>query len=151
LFRNLFAAICLGGVLLFASGASADIDTPVGSWVRADGKSVFIIAPCGDGLCGRIAGFIIDDPSAPQPVDWRGQPMCNNRIIFVTPELGVRNRWHGTVTNPHNGQVWQALLALVNGNLQFSGYVGVPLFGKTETWTRYEGQIGPDCRLMDAG
>jgi uncharacterized protein (DUF2147 family) len=151
LFRTLLAALCFGGVLVIVPAAMADIDTPVGSWLRADGKTVFVIEPCGTGLCGRIAGFPIDNPSAPPPRDWRGQPICNDEIIAVVPEYGIRNRWHGTVINPHDGKVWQAMLTLVNGQLHFSGYFGVPLFGRTETWTRYTGEIGPNCRLTAAG
>lgn len=158
--RTLFALLCIcGGFLLVPVGfpphamaaAMTGIDTPVGSWLRADGRTVFFIEPCATGLCGIIGGFVIDNPSDPPPMDWRGQPMCGDKIITVSPEYGARNKWHGTIVNPHDGNVWQATLTLINGTLQLRGYFGVPLFGKTETWTRYTGQIGPHCRLIPAG
>ena len=149
--RILLAALCLCGTLLSAPAAKADIDTPIGSWMRADGKTVFVIEACNTGLCGRIAGMSFDHPTDPQPLNWQGQPMCNETIISVSPEYGMRNRWHGSIVNPKNGNVWQAMLTLVNGTLQLRGYFGVPLFGQTETWTPYTGQIGPDCHLIAAG
>lgn len=149
--RILLAALCLCGTLLSAPAAKADIDTPIGSWMRADGKTVFVIEYCNTGLCGRIAGMSFDHPTDPQPLNWQGQPMCNETIISVTPEYGIRNKWHGSIVNPKNGNVWQAMLTLVNGTLKLRGYFGVPLFGQTETWTRYTGQIGAGCHITAAG
>ncbi len=149
--RILLAALCLCGTLLIARAATADTNTPIGSWLRADGKTVFIIEYCSTGLCGRIAGMSFDHPTDPQPLNWQGQPMCNETIISVTPEYGLRNRWHGSITNPKNGNVWQATLTLVNGTLQLRGYFGIPLFGQTESWTPYTGPIGPACHITAAG
>jgi len=129
----------------------AGTDTPIGTWLRADGRTVFDIESCSTGLCGRISGYAIDHPSDPTPVNWRGQPLCGEQIITVSPEYGIRNKWHGSIINPRDGNVWQASLTLVNGSLQLRGYFGVPLFGKTENWTRYTGQIGNDCRIIYGG
>ncbi len=167
--RILFVALSLCGALLLmpppfiASDAVADpatgtagltaaiANTPVGTWLRADGRTVFGIETCATGLCGRIVGFAIDNPNDPAPIDWRGEPLCGEQIITVTPEYGIRNKWHGSIINPRNGNVWQASLTLVNGTLQLRGYFGLPLFGRTESWTPFTGQIGPRCRIMSAG
>ena len=148
--RALFAALVICGGLVIAPAARADTDTPIGTWLRADGRTVFVIDYCNLGLCGRIAGMTFDHPTDPEPVDWRGQPLCNDVIIAVTPEYGTRDKWHGSIVNPKNGNVWQTTLTLVNGTLQLRGYFGVPLFGKTETWTRFSGQIGANCHLTAA-
>jgi uncharacterized protein (DUF2147 family) len=151
LLRILLAALCFCGSLLIVPPARADTDTPVGSWIRADGETVFVIEYCNTGLCGRIAGMSFDHPTDPQPLNWQGQPMCNEKIISVSPEYGMRNQWHGFITNPKSGNVWQATLTLVNGALQLHGYFGLPLFGRTETWTRFTGQIAAQCHISAAG
>ncbi|MBO5995616.1 MAG: DUF2147 domain-containing protein, partial [Acetobacter sp.] len=34
------------------------------------------------------------------------------------------------------------------GVLKLRGYVGIPIFGETHTWTRYKGgAIGPECKM----
>jgi uncharacterized protein (DUF2147 family) len=145
------AAILLSGGTALAAAAAGVATTPVGSWLRGDGKTVFVIQNCPGGLCGHIAGFTLAHPNDPPPLDWRGQSMCGEQIISVTPEMGTRNAWHGTIINPRNGGVWQANLTLVNGTLQLRGYFGITLFGQTETWTPYTGQIGAGCVLTSGG
>lgn len=150
--RILLAVLCLCGSLFTAPAARADdAATPIGSWLRADGKSVFTIEYCSTGLCGRITGMSFGHPTDPQPLNWQGQPMCNELIISVAPEYGMRNKWHGSITNPINGNVWRATLTLVDGALKLRGYFGIPLLGQTETWTRYNSQIGPGCHIIGAG
>jgi hypothetical protein len=32
-------------------------------------------------------------------------------------------------------------------HLYLHGYIGLPIFGQTQTWTRYSGRTLADCRL----
>ena len=49
------------------------------------------------------------------------------------------NRWSdGRIYNPEDGETYQATMRLTDANtLEVRGYVLLPLFGKTRTWTRY--------------
>ena len=52
----------------------------------------------------------------------------------------------GHITDPRNGDVWGVELHLdPHGNLALRGFLGVPLLGRTQTWTRY-----PPCRRPTA-
>ena len=44
----------------------------------------------------------------------------------------------GRIYNPEDGKTYQATMRLVDANtLQVRGYVLLPIFGTTRTWTRY--------------
>jgi uncharacterized protein (DUF2147 family) len=121
--------------------------TPTGSWLTANHQAVISIAPCGEGVCGYIAGVRLDHPTDPQPRDWRGQPQCGDMMISALPVAGNPDKWRGTVTDPRNGNTYHATLWLQDGNLHLHGYVGMPLFGATQTWTPYSGQIRTGCLI----
>ncbi len=49
-------------------------------------------------------------------------------------------KWNdGTVYDPHNGKTYSAKITYKeNDTLELRGFVGIPLFGRTETWTRFK-------------
>lgn len=151
LFRLALAAICLVGGVLSSSAALAGDVSPAGDWLTADQQAVIAIAPCGTAFCGHIAGVTLDHATSPTPMDWRGQPQCGDLIITVSPAQDAPDQWQGTVTDPRDGSIWQAILTLQNGGLQLRGYVGLPLFGQTEDWTPYTGQIRTGCHFKAVG
>ena len=123
---------------------------PIGAWVTAGNSAVIEIYQCGDSLCGAISGIVLA-PTDKTPVDWQGQSQCGLVIVRTAaePAQGGTPAWFGSIINPRNGSVYHARLGLdANGNLLLRGYVGLPMFGETQTWTRYEGASLPtDCRL----
>ena len=108
------------------------------------------IYQCGNSLCGAISGMVLA-PADKTPVDWQGQSQCGLVIVRTAadPVPGNKPAWFGSITNPRNGSVYHARLTLdADGNLLLRGYVGLPVFGATQTWTRDEGDNPPaDCRL----
>ncbi len=119
----------------------------VGDWLTEGDDGVIQIAPCNQGLCGRIVG-ITRDPGDPMPVDVNGTSQCGLMILTAdaTPNDGV---WAGRITDPRDGSVYQARLRMgADGSLLMRGFIGVPLLGKTQTWHRFIGRIGPDCRFV---
>ena len=148
MFRVLFAALLICGGIFIAPPARANTNSPTGSWLTANGQAVIAIAPCGPALCGHIAGIALHNPADPQPRDWRGQPQCGDAIIIANPS-DTPDRWVGTVTDPRSGNVFHATLTMRDGTLHMRGYAGLPLFGETQIWTRYTGQIRTGCIITD--
>ena len=159
MFRNIFAItlelLCwiVVAMLCIALGslpARAAQPGPVGVWVTAGNSAVIEIYQCGDQLCGAISGIVLA-PTDKTPVDWQGQSQCRLVIVRTAaePVQGDTPAWFGSITNPRDGSVYHARLTLdANGNLLLRGYVMLPLFGETQTWTRYAGSRLPtDCRL----
>jgi uncharacterized protein (DUF2147 family) len=140
----------LGVVLLFAGAIAAradapDSSAPIGRWITANQSAVIQIAPCGNDLCGQIVGIALAHPGDPMPNDWQGHPQCGLTILKTSETDG---QWVGVVQDPRNGSVYQAHMALdSNRHLVLHGYIGLPIFGQTQTWTPYSGRTMANCRL----
>lgn len=134
------AALILGAVLVGAAG-------PEGNWLTQDRGGVIAITPCAGGLCGRIAGMgETRRPDGSLPTDTEGHPKCGLTILRVAPD--GPGEWSGRISDPDTGTAWHATLHLdAAGHLLLRGYVLLPLFGETQTWTRYSGPLGADCAM----
>lgn len=138
----------LGLVLLLLSlEHSQAAPAPIGMWLTPGRDAVVAIAPCNGGLCGRMVGLFLDRSTDPMPVDYRGVSQCNLPLITDARQIQP-NLWKGHITDPRNGHVWGVELRLdPRGNLALRGFFGVPLLGRTQTWTRYPGTPPADCRI----
>ncbi len=137
-------------LLLLALGMSVPAQAApaaVGFWWTEDHRGVIEIAPCGDGLCGRIVGQDdIHDTQGRIPVDVHGMPHCGLQILRgAAAEPG---HWAGWITNPESGKNWHCEFWLAaDGSLRLRGYVLVELFGETQVWPRFTGSVTADCRI----
>jgi uncharacterized protein (DUF2147 family) len=123
--------------------------TPEGLWITANRDAVIQIAPCGSGLCGYIVGMFLN-PTDPTPKDWAGTSQWRLNIIEAAPRRddSGRNYWTGSITDPRNGDAYNAVIRVdAQNDLLLRGYIGLPLFGKTQTWTPYHGNLAENCRL----
>jgi uncharacterized protein (DUF2147 family) len=117
-----------------------------GTWRTADGDAKIEMYACGDALCGRIAwmenpeenGRPRADVNNPSPA-LRERPILGLEILhgFHEDSPGV---WSGgKVYDPKTGNEYRGKIRLQeDGTLRLRGYVGAPLFGRSETWTREE-------------
>lgn len=136
-------ALLLIGILSSAA-AAAPIEGP---WLTEDRGGVIRIEPCGTALCGRIVGIGSFAPDGAPPKDLEGRSECGLEIMqdLVESEPG---RWYGTVTDPETGRSYNIRLSLgEQGQLRLRGYLAIPLFGATQTWTAYRGVLTADCRM----
>jgi uncharacterized protein (DUF2147 family) len=123
---------------------------PVGDWLDADRSGVIAFTPCGQALCGRIVGMLMDHPNEPTPRDHTGRSECNLVIIDDATETHPGS-WNGHITDPRNGFVYSVRLWLdKQGRLHLRGYLFFPALGQTQIWTRYTGGLPADCRLTAA-
>jgi uncharacterized protein (DUF2147 family) len=122
--------------------------SPIGVWLTQDHGGVIAISPCEDRLCARIVGVVLDHPTDPVPADYRGVSQCGLALISDA-RLARPGLWKGHILDPRNGDVFDVELKLdAQGRLALRGYLGVPLLGRTETWTRYRGAVPSDCRML---
>ncbi len=128
--------------------------SPVGTWLTENGGADVKIADCSGKLCGSIVWI-------KEPLDTHGQPKLDSnnpdqslrsRKILGLPILSDfvpagdgSNVWqHGLIYNPQDGRTYKCTLTLVDDHtLRVRGYVGISLFGKTQTWTRIDGATAP--------
>lgn len=105
-------------------------DPAFGHWLTANERAIVRIAPCDGEACGTIV--------------WtRGQGRnCGTRILGeLTRE--APGRWTGGyVLDPRKGSRYGAELSAEGARLTLRGYLGLPLLGRSQVWTRVEGDRG---------
>ncbi len=120
---------------------------PIGYWQTKDGGGVVEVTRCGDALCAHLAGIVLDHPEDAMPTDWRGVSQCGLQLISDALQIGA-NLWRGQITDPRNGHVYGVELHVDDrGRLAVRGFLGVPLLGRTDYWTRYQAVPPDDCRM----
>ena len=122
-----------------------------GRWVTASHSAVVQIGPCGADLCGRIVGIVLA-PNEPMPKDWQGVSQCGLTIIQVAPIAGSNGTaWSGSILDPRDGSIYNARITAADDHrLNLRGYIGLPIFGQTQTWAAYATPVPPNCRLAAA-
>jgi uncharacterized protein (DUF2147 family) len=143
-----FLLMCRPVGAQYTPGAAAQpAPSPIGVWLTQDHGGVIAISACGDRLCARIVGVVLDHPTDPIPVDYRGLSQCGLALISDA-RLARPGLWKGHILDPRNGDVFSVELNLdAYGRLALRGYLGVPLLGRTELWTRFTGVVPSDCRM----
>ena len=150
--RVLVAAALLGTL---ASAASAQQSSVVGMWLTASGKAQVRIEPCPDPKNGPVCGFVsgLIEPRGPDgtvvapdvATDWRnGDPALRSRKVLGMPLIWGFKRTSdpnafedGHIYNGENGKIYNANISLQSdGKLRLRGYVGTPMLGETQLWTR---------------
>lgn len=136
--------------MLLCAQAWADAASPVGLWKTIDdhtGKPTALIriVDAGGELSGRVERLF---RAAGEPADpvcdkcegaRRGQPILGMTILSgMTPE-GAEFAG-GQILDPANGKTYRSKMRLVDGGkkLDVRGYIGLPAFGRTQTWIRDE-------------
>lgn len=138
-------AMMLAGLLALPQGARAANDPATGLWLVESGKAIVELSPCGDTLCGKIVWLENPKGEDGQPrkdvnnVDEskRSRKLCGLDLVgnFTRDAPG---EWsNGFIYNGEDGKTYTANIALQpDGRLKLRGYVGLPLLGKTQYWTR---------------
>jgi uncharacterized protein (DUF2147 family) len=121
----------------------------VGLWEQVDEKSGkpeswFRITEKG----GVYEGVLVKGFPKPgeDPAEWRcdkcegaeqGAPVIGLTLIKHMVRTGLKYE-NGTITDPRDGSVYHALMELSpdGKKLQVRGYLGIALFGRTQTWNR---------------
>ena len=141
------ALATLAGALLIGAGAGAQNASPAGLWQTIDDeskqpKALVRIVDEGGVLSGTIEKLY--NPSRPNPTcdqcgdDRKDQPIEGMKILTGLKPAGDGAWEQGEILDPNNGKVYRAKARLVAGGkqLEVRGFVGVALFGRTQTWLR---------------
>jgi uncharacterized protein (DUF2147 family) len=136
--------------LLCAAPAYAQYPV-IGYWQTANNGGVIQVKLCGELLCARLAGIVLDHPNDKMPTDWRGVSQCGLTLIQGAHRTSI-DKWRGKIVDPRNGHIYGVELHVDNrGLLALRGFLGVALLGRTDYWHRYNGVPPEDCRLAPGG
>ncbi len=132
--------------LLLSAPAHADTASPLGDWRTFDDRTghergLVRIYETNDGLAARILGTI--DPAEGQHVcekctdDRKNKPIIGLEILRGMHRDG--DGWSGgRILDPESGSIYRCEMHLEdNGRrLVLRGYIGISLFGRSQTWLR---------------
>jgi len=137
--------------LVAACGTALAQSTPAGLWKTIDDetkqeKSLVRITEAGGVYSGKIEK--LSDPTKANAVcekctdERKDKPVVGMVILRNIREdkddKGVFEG--GDILDPNNGKVYKAKLKPIDGGkkLDMRGYIGAPVFGRTQTWIRVE-------------
>ncbi len=142
------------GLALAASAAAAvaQAASPAGLWKTIDDgskkeKSLVRIVESGGVFTGRVEKIL--DPEAPKDAvckdctdERKDKPIVGMTIIRNMKQSADDKMAFegGDILDPKDGKIYKSRMKLVDGGakLDVRGYIGVPMIGRTQTWTRAE-------------
>lgn len=121
----------------------ADVE---GRWLSGDGSGWIQIRRVGESLIGTAAGSATaKEGDAPQLDEHNPDPALRSRPIDgITIMSGFSyagdGRWTGgTIYDPNSGKTYKSTVTQIDRDtLRLRGYIGISLFGRSDTWTRDE-------------
>jgi uncharacterized protein (DUF2147 family) len=134
-------------VVSFASAGQAkdNPDAIIGKWLSADKDAIIEVYQQDSKYFGKITW--LKDPlngnGKPQTDENNPDPRLRTRpvmglVILRDLVYDKDNLWiNGMIYDPDSGDDYNCKLSLKDNNtIELRGYVGFPLFGRTEVWTR---------------
>jgi uncharacterized protein (DUF2147 family) len=136
----------------FAASVAFAQPTPVGLWKTIDDetkteRSLIRITETGGVLGGRIEKLLGADAKQDAVCeectdDRKGKPIVGMAIIRgVKKSAETEGIWDGgTILDPNNGKTYKLRLKPSEDGkkLEVRGYIGTPVFGRSQTWQKVE-------------
>jgi uncharacterized protein (DUF2147 family) len=132
-------AVGTATLLFMATSLYAAENTSFGFWREPTG-SIIRVAPCGRAVCATLLAVSREAPSQfdihnPNTAS-RDQRLCGLQIGKGFHEDGSDHLQGGSLYDPKSGKTYHGEMTAHGDSLQLRGYVGIKLFGRSETWTR---------------
>lgn len=144
-FRSIYMRLlAVAAVLAFTVNPTpfnAQTSPMLGDWRDPTG-SIIRIERCPSGICLRLISL---SPSAPGSTDVHNPDPAQRHRALCGLEIGRRFHFTdpvhlsgGTVYDPKSGNTYRGVMEVKGNILKLHGYVGLPIFGRTEVWQRVE-------------
>jgi uncharacterized protein (DUF2147 family) len=142
--RTFAVLLCLSALALRAAPADS-ASTPAGRWRTFDdktgkAKAIILLYEEKGLLFGRVETLV--DPDAVKICDKctderKGQPVTGMVVVRRMKKDGEEYTG-GDIVDPKNGSVYRCKMRLVEQGrkLTVRGYLGISLFGRSQTWIR---------------
>jgi uncharacterized protein (DUF2147 family) len=138
------SAPALLATIALASLASDDKEAGIiGNWLTEPKDGIIQISRVAPSLYeGRIVGGNHPgrvDALNPDPAQRNKQ--LRGQVILQDLHYGGDGKWSGgTIYDPDSGHTYRCVVELVSPDtLKLRGFIGIPLLGRQQIWTRYKG------------
>ena len=126
-------------VLASATALAAPATVTTGDWQSPAG-SIVRIQPCGSAVCLALVKL---PPDAPGTTDrknadtgLRGRALCGLTIGTDFHQDDAAHLSGGRLYDPESGHTYRGKIAAEGDSLHLHGYIGISVFGRSETWKR---------------
>jgi uncharacterized protein (DUF2147 family) len=145
---NRTMTIKAGIIILFLTlsgfvASAQKADAILGSWVNPNGEDHILIYKKGNKYFGKLDWIKYPNDETGKPKTDKNNP---DETLRTRPELGLELLKDfvydedvyddGTIYDPKNGKTYSCKMTLDGNSLKIRGYIGISLFGRSETWTR---------------
>lgn len=138
--------ICITTLCLLSIVAQAQNNGVLGNWSNPTGSTIQVYR-CDANVCARLISI---RKNAPSSVDWknpnvalRTRPLCGLQIGMNFHLANSSRAEGGQLYDPVSGRTYSGMITRDGDKLKLRGYVGISLFGRTETWTQAPANITP--------
>jgi uncharacterized protein (DUF2147 family) len=142
----LLLTVCTSLMVPKTCAASPPSAGVLGDWTEPGG-SVILVEHCASGVCAKLTRIAADVPTAKDghnpDVALRSRPMCGLEIGHGFTLNDPDHAKDGTLYDPKSGKTYHGEMTAEGSALKLRGYVGIPLFGRTETWHRPSAPVAP--------
>jgi len=132
--------IVSGGILTLPLAAEFGPESVLGTWLVVKEDAKVTIYKCDDKFCGKITWL-----KTPEDLDTKNPDPAkrSNKILGMNILWGFsfnQGQWvGGRIYDPDSGKTYRCKMWLKSDDkLNLKGYVGIPLLGRSEIWTRVE-------------
>jgi len=147
-----FILIVLSVAFLTQPPQANDAHDPTGYWLTENERAVIKVKDCDEGLCGSIhwiiEGGLQFDEFNPD-INRQKDPLCRRQIMSgFKQSSGNLNYWSGgEIYKADEGDTYNANVTVLSSNkMKVRGYIGISMFGKSQTWTRVSNKNYKQCR-----
>ena len=125
-------------------------ESPTGLWKSIDDKTgkpkaLIRITETSGELSGKIEKLFLSENEEKNPkCDKCDGHNKDQAIIGMTILFGLKKDGDeyngGSILDPANGKIYHSKMSVIDNNkkLDVRGYIGIPMFGRTQTWVREE-------------
>ncbi len=139
--KNYILMLITFSLASFVGITSAEEADILGIWINQAGDGQIEISLQQEKYIGTILGGGSGDPDRKDinnsDSTLRDRPLLSLQIVG---ELAYQDndKWAGGwIYDPNDGKTYKCKAALIdNETLEIRGYIGIPAFGRTETWTK---------------
>ncbi len=139
----------ISAIIATAFAAAAFAQSPVGLWKTIDDKTgkeraLVRITEAGGVFTAKIEKLLAADAKPDAKCDQCTDSRKDQPVVGMTIMRNVKKNDEvydgGDILDANSGKVYRVRLALAGDNkkLDVKGYIGTPLFGRTQTWQRVE-------------
>lgn len=134
-----FSVLVVTAAAMAAAPVAAAEGGILGYWSTPDSSTVRIYK-CDSGVCAQLVHLA---PGSPEKTDKnnpdaakRKKPLCGLEIGRGFHLVDPSHAKDGVLYDPKSGNTYHGLMGTEGDALKLRGYIGISLFGRTETWKR---------------